>query len=147
MLKKIFPFFILFFSSPSLLAETVVIVNPQINHIKISHIEIKRIYAMQLKKWPNNIPIKVFTLTDTTSTQRNFVISKLKMQPYQLDRLWKRMIYSGTGKTPKVLSSEEEMIQQVLAVPGAIGYIENPELIIKATQLGLIAQKEISNEY
>ena len=124
------------------MAESVVIVNPQVSHLKITSIEVKRIYAMQLKKWPNDMPIKVFTLPDSTKEQRNFVISILKMQPYQLDRLWKRIIYSGTGKVPKVVESEEEMINQIMTIPGAIGFIENPALIIKAKQLGLIVGRE-----
>lgn len=142
MIRNFVYFFLLFLTSFPLLAEPVVIVNPQVSHLNISLIEVKRIYAMQLKKWPNDMPIKVFTLADSSKEQRNFVISVLKMQPYQLDRLWKRIIYSGTGKVPKVVVSEDEMIKQVMAVPGAIGFIENPTLVIKAKQLGIILEKK-----
>jgi hypothetical protein len=61
------------------------------------------------------------------------------MCPYQLDRIWQKITYSGLGSAPVVLSSEQQMREMVSNTEGAIGYIENPDelstlKVIRVTQ-------------
>ncbi len=84
---------------------------------------LSRIYAMQLRSWNNGDSIKVFVLPARNKIHRDFVVSNLKMQPHQLDRLWSRLIFTGTGRAPTVVKTELEMINRVRTTVGAIGYI------------------------
>lgn len=80
---------------------------------------------MQKRVWSDNTPIRVFTLPNSSPLHRAFVNDYLRMQPYQLDRLWHRLVFSGTGSTPEQVSSVEEMLEKVKTTPGAIGYIDS----------------------
>lgn len=105
-------------------AETVVVVNTKIQIDNISSKSLGRIYAMQVKYWQDGQPIKVFTYSTQKDVYRDFVISVTKMQPHQLERLWNRLIFTGTGSAPVVVRNEKEMLQKVRMTPGAIGYVE-----------------------
>ena len=105
-------------------AETVVVVNPQIQIEHINSKSLGRIYAMQVKHWPDGQPIKVFTYSTQKEMYRDFVISEIKMQPHQLERLWNRLIFTGTGRAPVVVGNEQEMLEKIRMTPGAIGYVE-----------------------
>lgn len=78
---------------------------------------------MQLKNWQDGENIKVFVLPSNHPLHRQFTLKKLKLQTHQLDRLWNRLIFTGTGRTPTVVNSEAEMLQKVKTTPGAIGYV------------------------
>lgn len=80
---------------------------------------------MQKRVWSDNTPIKVFTLPNDSESYKEFVNEYLRMQPYQLDRLWNRLVFSGTGSKPEEVSNAEEMIEKVKETPGAIGYIDS----------------------
>lgn len=84
---------------------------------------LRQIFAMQVRKWPDSEAITVYTLPSTHELHQSFVIERLKIQPHQLDRIWNRMLFTGTGKAPTVVASEEEMVRVIKATPGAIGYV------------------------
>ena len=107
------------------IAEPILIHNPQPAHEDLSTKSLVRIYAMQKRVWSDNTPIKVFTLPNDSSIHKQFVTRYLRMQSYQLDRLWHRLLFSGTGSIPEKVSSEKEMIEKVKTTPGSIGYIDS----------------------
>jgi len=100
-----------------------VIVNSQAQIQKISPKTLLRIYSMQQKYWPNGKKIKVYTLSQLQTEHQNFVKKILKSQPYQLERHWKQLLFSGIGKPPIQLDNEQEMITKINSSPGAIGYV------------------------
>ncbi|WP_460230809.1 hypothetical protein [Aurantivibrio plasticivorans] len=106
-------------------ASPVVIHHPQLASEDFSTTSLVRIYAMQKRVWSDRSSIKVFTLPKDSGTHKEFVKGLLLMQPYQLDRLWHRLVFSGTGSTPEEVSSPEEMIEKVRSTPGSIGYIDS----------------------
>lgn len=106
-------------------ADTKVIVHPSVVSQTIDGHTLSRIYAMQLKNWDNGQSIKVFVLPSNSQTHRQFTLKKLKLQSHQLDRLWNRLIFTGTGRTPTVVKSELEMIEKVKTTPGGIGYVSD----------------------
>ncbi|MEH6578566.1 MAG: hypothetical protein V7731_16005 [Amphritea sp.] len=73
--------------------------------------------------WPDGSRIRVFVLPTEHPTHRSFSIDTLNTYPYQLERAWKRLTFSGTGRAPMQLDSEQEMIKTVHSTPGSIGYI------------------------
>ncbi|GAB6071002.1 hypothetical protein JCM30760_20990 [Thiomicrorhabdus hydrogeniphila] len=109
-------------------AGTVVIVNPSVKTKEISPQSLGRIYAMQIKNWSDGQPVKVFTFPSNSKFHHQFVITQMKLQPHLLERLWNRLIFTGTGRTPTVVNNSQEMIQKVKETPGAIGYVTDSDV-------------------
>ena len=109
-------------------AGTVVIVNPSVKTKEISTQMLGRIYAMQIKNWNDGQPVKVFTFPSNSKFHHQFVITQMKIQPHQLERFWNRLIFTGTDRTPAVVSNTQEMIQKVKQTPGAIGYVSDSDV-------------------
>lgn len=114
-----------------------VIAHPAMQTEAISSNQLTRIFTMKLKKWSDGTPVKTFVLTSQSSVHHDFVIGYFGMRTHQLDRLWNRLLYSGTGRGPTKVSSEQEMIELVNMTPGAIGYISD-SLITEQTNIIMI---------
>lgn len=100
-----------------------VIANTSVSSQEISVEQIRRIFSMRQTLWPNNQPITVFVFTTQHETHQAFSTKVLGMFPYQLDRIWNKLVYSGLGEEPIKVQSEHEMLEFVSQRPGAIGYV------------------------
>lgn len=109
-------------------SKPVVIYHSGISSEELSRNSLVRLYGMQKKVWQDGSPVKVFILPKNSSVHKKFVLTYLRMQPYQLNRLWHRLLFSGTGSVPEEVSSIEEIIEKVNSTPGAVGYIDDSSL-------------------
>ena len=100
-----------------------VIANTSVSSQEISVDQIRRIFSMRQTVWPNNQQITVFVLTNQHDTHKTFSTKVLGMFPYQLDRIWNKLVYSGLGEEPIKVQTEQEMIERISQQPGAIGYV------------------------
>lgn len=91
----------------------------------LSIAQLRRIYSMRQQRWPNNTSIIVFTLPSDSPLHKKFSNQKLRLFPYQLDRIWNKLTFSGLGLSPTVLKNQEELIQAVKNTPGSIGYVNS----------------------
>ena len=78
---------------------------------------------MRQTAWSNNQAITVYVLSNQHQTHQAFSTKILGMFPYQLDRIWNKLVYSGLGEEPIKVQSEKEMLERVSQKPGAIGYV------------------------
>jgi ABC-type phosphate transport system substrate-binding protein len=104
---------------------TEIVVNKTVPTADYSTEDIRAIFAMQKRIWPNNRQIKVYTLSDSNPLHKDFVKNNLNMFPHQIRRIWDRMTYSGTGTVPIELDSEQEMIDKIANTPDSIGYLNS----------------------
>ncbi|GAB1257510.1 hypothetical protein NBRC116495_08850 [Aurantivibrio plasticivorans] len=118
----------LFSAATAVRADPLLIHHPSISQETLNSGALVRIYAMQKRAWSNGSRVSVFIMPKDITLHRQFVQRYLHMQPYQLDRFWHRLVFSGTGTIPQVVASVEEMIEKVAATPGAIGYIDSAEV-------------------
>ncbi|HET8707383.1 MAG TPA: hypothetical protein VFM46_13850 [Pseudomonadales bacterium] len=105
-----------------------VIVNSSSGADAVSLSEVRAIFSMRLRRWPNGLPVTVYILKSDSVTHSDFCKNILNIYPHQLQATWDRMVYSGTGKAPIVVNSEAEMREMVAATPGAIGYVAEAKL-------------------
>lgn len=63
----------------------------------------------------------------TSATHQLFCREQLQLFPYQLERVWQKLIYSGTGTAPGLLQDKHSMLAMIAETPGAIGYVETLE--------------------
>lgn len=105
------------------LAAQEVVVHPSVSQEIVARSTLRAIFGMRLRNWPDNTPIVVFVLRSDDPMHAAFTKQTLDMFPHQLQRAWNRLVFSGTGQAPMVVSSPQEMADRVAATPGAVGYL------------------------
>ena len=113
---------ILFVICSPVVTATEIVVNKSVPSVDYSTADIRAIFTMQKRVWPNNRQIKVYTLSDNSPLHKDFVKNVLQMFPHQIRRIWDRMTFSGTGDAPIELESEQEMVDKIATTPDSIGY-------------------------
>ncbi|RDV23960.1 hypothetical protein DXV75_16480 [Alteromonas aestuariivivens] len=99
-----------------------IIANHSVTTLQLSRSEVRQIFTANKQYWPDGSKITVFVMDPRTSIHKNFCQQKLQMFPYQLERLWNQVTFSGQGSPPVKVSTHAELIQAVKSTPGAIGY-------------------------
>ncbi len=97
--------------------------NINVNISALSTNELRAIFSLRVRNWPNGQPIRVIVRSEKDPDTLLFLREVLKMLPHQLRRQWDRIIYSGLGQGPLFVNSQEEMLEHVANTPGAIGFI------------------------
>lgn len=115
---------VMLFGSPAIHAVEV-ITNITADTASITTTQLRRIYSMRQVRWANGVPITIFVLSSTSEIHQKFCKETLRLFPYQLDRIWDKLTFSGMGVGPTLVTSEKELIKAVKSTTGAIGYIEN----------------------
>ncbi len=98
------------------------IVNDGMNLTSLSRNQARLYFSQKAQLWPDGAPVRVFVLPDEHPLHRSFCKRVLGLFPYQLRRVWDRMVFSGTGQAPTTVTSEKQLIRGVATTPGAIGY-------------------------
>lgn len=111
-----------------------IVTHPQVTESSLTKSQLRRIYTMRQLRWSNNRAITVFVLPSQHALHQRFAKERLQIFPYQLNRIWHKLTYSGLGVAPIIVKSEEELIQAVLETPGAIGYLSD-EMLIKQREI------------
>lgn len=108
-------------------AQPVVIAHAAVPVEQLTSAQLRSIFMMRQVMWPNNVPIRVFVLPNKAPIHLAFVQQKLQLFPYQLERVWQKLTYSGTGTPPIEVTDLATMVELVQVTPGAIGYAELKE--------------------
>ncbi len=87
--------------------------------------QLRRIYSMRQTGWSNEVPIVVFALPNQHPVHKLFAKDRLHIFPYQLDRIWNKLTFSGLGSGPRIVNTQAELLRMVAMTPGAVGYIDN----------------------
>ncbi len=101
-----------------------IIVNSTVKTNTLTASQIRRIYSMRQVLWHEGLPIVVYVLPSKHKLHQQFSKEVLRMFPYQLDRIWNKLTYSGVGVAPIEVDSQQALIKAVMTTPGAIGYAE-----------------------
>jgi len=96
------------------------------NHL--SQNSLRSVYSMRLQTWADGTAITVLILNPAGESHRKFCLEVLGLFPYQLQRVWDVLVFSGTGQSPIVMGSEQEMVEKIKSTPGAIGYLIDAEV-------------------
>ncbi|MGV2871959.1 hypothetical protein [Colwellia sp. E150_009] len=102
-----------------------VIVHPSVSESKFTTSQLRRIYTMRQTQWADGVRITAYVLPRQHSLHLRFTKDRLQMFPYQLDRIWNKLTYSGLGVAPITVNTPEELMNAVRKTPGAIGYVES----------------------
>lgn len=103
--------------------EVVVIVPAGSSVSSLTKTGLRAIFGMRRRAWPQGGAIKVFVLEDDDPVHAAFSKQVLHTFPFNLRRIWDRRVYSGTGQSPYVVKTEEEMRDKISRNENSIGYI------------------------
>jgi len=120
-------FSFLYFGASPYASSSEIIVNANVDK-SLSLNTLRSIYSMRLKTWDDGTGITVFILDPFGEAHRKFSLEVLGVFPYQLQRIWDVLVFSGTGQAPVVVETEEKMIAKVKSTPGSIGYVIESEV-------------------
>lgn len=102
---------------------TSVVVNQSVPLESLSLAQLRNIFTLRQTQWPDGSAITVVVLADTAPLHQRFSREQLKLFPYQLNHIWDKHSFSGTGSPPLQVENAGEMLRQLRQIPGAIGYL------------------------
>ena len=108
-----------------------VVVNQSVEITTLTPAQLRMIFAGRTQFWPDGSRIRVFVLPPESDTHQYFCRQLLNIYPYQLERIWQRVVYSGQGEAPKIIDTAQAMQDAIGKTPGAIGYLSAPGQINK----------------
>lgn len=101
----------------------IVIANVSVTTTELNSNQLRKIFSMRQTTWPDGQQITVFVLPAKSKAHTKLCKDILKMFPYQIERLWNKLAYSGLGEAPIEVDSPEDMKSKIENTPGAVGYI------------------------
>lgn len=117
-----------------------VLVHSSVKIEKVSVGELRAIFAVKRRRWPDSSPVTIVVLEGNSPLHRQFCKEVLQVFPHQLQTGWDRMVYSGRGAGPVVVANEKEMMEVLAKTPGSVGYISD------TTQFGALKMLEIKSQ-
>ncbi len=99
-----------------------VLLSPDRQGVEVDRRMLLAIYAGRVSSWPDGRPIRVFTFPDDHPLHAQFCRQLLSTYPYVLRNAWDKLVYTGTGFAPTMVTSEAEMRRRIQNTAGAIGY-------------------------
>ncbi|MFT4993572.1 MAG: ABC-type phosphate transport system substrate-binding protein [Paraglaciecola sp.] len=104
-------------------AQVKIIAHMSVTQDELSTSQLRRIFSMRQTSWPDQQEIFVYVLNNEHGVHPSFSKHILGMFPYQLERIWNKLAYSGLGNKPITVKNEQEMLDKIRQQPGAIGYV------------------------
>ncbi|CBL45277.1 Conserved hypothetical protein [gamma proteobacterium HdN1] len=118
-------------------AEIAVIVNVN-NKDKITMEDVQKTYLAKTKTFPGGGKIVALDQTEGSTSRVEFVSKVVKKDEAQMKAYWSRLIFTGKGVPPKVMDSDEAVLEAVIGNPSAIGFIEADAVTDKVRVIGTI---------
>jgi len=98
------------------------IFHPSVPTQSLTQTQARQIFTARQQHWEDGSKIHVFVLNTDTLEHQRFCRQLLQMFPYQLERIWNQITYSGQGDPPHIVDSSQALINAVNQTPGAVGY-------------------------
>lgn len=105
-------------------AEVVIVVSANSSVANLSVSQIARIFLGKTGSFPNGIIAEPLDQAEGTGIRNEFYAKVTGKSPVQLNAYWSKIIFSGDGQPPRLVSGNEAVKKAVAADPNAIGYID-----------------------
>lgn len=104
--------------------DLIVIGNRSVPVASLTPTEVQEIYLGKMKVWDNGQKIMLVILKNSEITDR-FLKEYVKKNYNVYDNYWKKQLFIGAGKPPKVFQREKDLLEYVSETKGAVGYINS----------------------
>lgn len=127
-------------SSTSFAENKVVIIIASDNVEKISLETVSNLYSFRQRFISNSQRIKLTYLPLSSEDTVMFTQKVFNYYPYQLKRIWDRLIFSGKASPPKLFEEEKTLLEFIKSNNNIIGYlyIEESELSARKGKYNVI---------
>ncbi len=122
-----------------------VIAHPSVPVESVTQQALVDFYTLEKNKWEDGSLVVLFEQKQETTSKKQFY-AYLQKRPRELKKVWMRVVLSGEGRTPRTVRSEEEVLQEVAATPGAIGYTDASLVTDEVVVLGYIGSAASANQ-
>ena len=103
------------------IAEIIIVANSGVQESVVSAYDLKQIFLRKKKNLAGGVV--TIAVQKKTDIHAEFLRKFIKKTPSQFKRYYKKMIFSGKGKSPLVLQDDAAMLSWVAQTPGAMGYV------------------------
>jgi ABC-type phosphate transport system substrate-binding protein len=102
--------------------DVLVIANKDVPLSSLSQNDVKAIFLGKKTRWENEQKIN-FVLSEVDTTHQDFIQTFIRRTPSQYSRYWKKLVFTGKGRKPKSIKTDQGVVSYVASTSGAIGYI------------------------
>ncbi len=106
------------------IAEIIIVANSGVQESVISAYDLKQIFLRKKKNLAGGVV--TIAIQKKTDIHTEFLRKFIKKTPSQFKLYYKKMIFSGRGKPPRILQDDAAMLSWVAQTPGAMGYVSVP---------------------
>ncbi|MEW5682095.1 MAG: hypothetical protein AB1780_06920 [Pseudomonadota bacterium] len=99
-----------------------VLAHPSVPLDSLTQAQLRNIFSLRQTLWPDGTPVRVIVMPVDTELHQRFCREQLRLFPYQLNNIWDKHSFSGTGRRPEQAADAVTMLQLIRSIPGAIGY-------------------------
>ena len=118
--------FLLFYNSFAL--AHMIVVNKKNKVQTFNQAQLKDIFLGEKLRWDDNLPVHIIDYNSNFPLRIKFTDDIIGVSINRVYKTWVRLSLSGTGTPPKILRSEEEVVNAVAADPYAIGYVDSASI-------------------
>ena len=112
------------FGSAAASADVVAVVSAKNPVGMLSKSQIADIFMGKMTRFPDGRMILPIDQTENSSVREKFYFKFADKSPAQIKAFWSKIIFTGRGQPPPVVSNDTEVKTFIAKHPGAIGYIE-----------------------
>jgi ABC-type phosphate transport system substrate-binding protein len=105
-------------------AEIAVVVDPAVPLDSISIEQLERLYLNRPDRYPEGVKLVPLDRQAGSEIRKQFVQKVLWKTEVEVAQFWSRRMYSGKGRPPRQLRDDGDVIEEVTANPGDVGYID-----------------------
>ena len=120
--------------------EIVFIVNKGVSADKLEKEALRDIFLGNTSVWPDGKKV-VFATSSDPSTHKLFVQPYTRKTESQFQAWWKRKLFTGTGKVPPRVKTDQEMIDFVAATEGGMGYVSSSAALGDSVKILTVTDK------
>ena len=117
-------FFLITLDLGTVFADVIIITYSGVEETSLSKKEIKEIFLGSRVQWRDRSKIRP-VLLNKEEVLKDFLKNYVNKTEVQYLNHWKRMVFTGKGKSPKRFKSTAELIAYVSKTHGAIGCLES----------------------
>lgn len=119
---------ILLLTSPTLLAEVVVVVSVKNPIASLTSSQVAHIFLGKSAAFPNGTPVMPLDQAEGSAIRNEFYSKVTGKSPAQLNAYWSKVIFAGDGLPPQAVANSEMVKKTLLNDPRFIGYLDRHAL-------------------
>ena len=127
LIKRTLPLLMLVFVNVAY-ADVVVIVSAKSPITSLSADQVSKIFLGKSATFPNRQPAYPIDQQLGSPVRDEFYTKVVHKDPSQLAAYWAKIIFTGEGRPPKLISGDKAVVKTIADNPDAIGYIDSSAL-------------------